>query len=181
MSSGVPRINRASNVPRPPHPINPTRSLSFAPKTRSADTAVQAAIPALTEFFTNSRRFIVPRIRSMRPNGREDQRISDLVILGCRFVVRLFARQNQVRHESSHRQNDAELRVCRSSCARRPRRPFRADRFQSSGARRLIRRSAACPRNRRAFRRPSLESARLPKMSCTGVTSMGSDVARRSP
>src|SRR6516162_3838798 len=63
MSSGVPRINRASNVPRPPHPINPTRSLSFAPKTRSADTAVQAAIPALTEFFTNSRRFIgVPRI-----------------------------------------------------------------------------------------------------------------------
>src|ERR1035441_6097388 len=64
MSSGVPRINRASNVPRPPHPINPTRSLSLAPKTRLADVAVHAAIPAFIDFFTKSRRSMVGPCRS---------------------------------------------------------------------------------------------------------------------
>jgi hypothetical protein len=47
---------------------------------------------------------------------------------------------------------------CRSSCARRPRPLFRADRFRSWGARRLVRRSAVCLRHRLVFRRPSLES-----------------------
>lgn len=46
---------------------------------------------------------------------------------------------------------------CRSSFVRKPRPPFRADRFQSWDARRLVRRNAACPRNRLVFRRPSLE------------------------
>src|ERR1035438_3425112 len=64
MSSGVPRINRASKVPRPPHPINPTRSLSLAPKTRLADAAVHAAIPAFIDFFTKSRRSMVGPCRS---------------------------------------------------------------------------------------------------------------------
>src|ERR1017187_8526041 len=64
MSSGVPRIKRASNVPRPPHPINPTRSLSLAPKTRPADAAVHAAIPAFIDFFTKSRRSMVGPCRS---------------------------------------------------------------------------------------------------------------------
>src|ERR1039457_4875047 len=64
MSSGVPRIKRASNVPRPPHPINPTRSLSLAPKTRPADAAVHAAIPAFIDFFTKSRRSMAGPCRS---------------------------------------------------------------------------------------------------------------------
>ena len=55
MSSAVPRIRRASNVPRPPQPIRPTFSLSLAPNTLLADTAVHAATPAPAEFFKKSR------------------------------------------------------------------------------------------------------------------------------
>jgi hypothetical protein len=47
---------------------------------------------------------------------------------------------------------------CRSSFARKRRPLVRADRFQSWDARRSLRRSAACPPNRWAFPRPSLES-----------------------
>src|ERR1039458_9339467 len=64
MSSGVPRIKRASNVPRPPHPVMNVASLSLAPKTRPADAAVHAAIPAFIDFFTKSRRSIVGPCRS---------------------------------------------------------------------------------------------------------------------
>jgi hypothetical protein len=46
---------------------------------------------------------------------------------------------------------------CRSSCARKPRPLFRADRFQSWDARRLVRRSLMCPLRQLGFRRPSLE------------------------
>ena len=60
MSSGVPRISRASNVPRPPHPISPTFSLSLAPKTLLADTAVHAVTPAPTDFLKKSRLSITP-------------------------------------------------------------------------------------------------------------------------
>lgn len=45
----------------------------------------------------------------------------------------------------------------RSSSGRTPRRLSPADRFQSWGAHRSIRRSAVCPRCRLVFRRPSLE------------------------
>jgi len=45
----------------------------------------------------------------------------------------------------------------RSSCARKPRPLFRADRFQSWDARRLVRRSLMCPLRQLGFRRPSLE------------------------
>jgi hypothetical protein len=45
----------------------------------------------------------------------------------------------------------------RSSCDRKPRPPFRADRFQSSGAHRSVRRTGVCPRNQLEFPRPSLE------------------------
>jgi len=46
---------------------------------------------------------------------------------------------------------------CRSACARTPRPLFRADRFQSWVARRSVRRSAVCLRNRLGFPRPSPE------------------------
>src|ERR1039457_2270611 len=55
MSSAVPRIKRASNVPRPPHPIRPTLSRSLAPNTLLADTAVHAATPAPAVLFKKSR------------------------------------------------------------------------------------------------------------------------------
>ncbi len=45
--------------------------------------------------------------------------------------------------------------LCRSACGRRPRMLFRADRFQSWDARRLIQRSAAYRHNRLRFPRPS--------------------------
>ena len=45
----------------------------------------------------------------------------------------------------------------RSSCARKPRPLFRADRFQSWDARRSVRRSLMCPLRQLGFRRPSLE------------------------
>src|SRR5262249_40261082 len=46
----------------------------------------------------------------------------------------------------------------RSACARKPRPPFRADKFQSLDARRLVQQTAMCPGNPLAYPQPSLES-----------------------
>ena len=99
MSSGVPRMSRASSVPRLPHPISPTRSLSFAPRTRPADTAVQTAMPAPADRPRNSRRFmsVIAFLRGtdctrttprLRPTQRTHPRPVSLSATGYHLVRR---------------------------------------------------------------------------------------------
>jgi len=61
---------------------------------------------------------------------------------------------------SSERRGTVRRRL---AFARKPRPLFRADMFQSWDARRLVRRSVVCPRNRLVFLMPSLESFDFPQ------------------
>ena len=90
----------------------------------------QASPPLIAKRMTDNSRSEPPHERAIEPTARWDNFTSS-------------ERRGTVRR--------------RSAFARKPRPLFRADMFQSWDARRLVRRSAVCPRNRSVFPRPSLE------------------------
>src|SRR5205085_6338033 len=56
---GTLRINVATSNPRPPQPIKPSRTRSFAPKISFAEAALAARVAVLSrDCLVNSRRFI---------------------------------------------------------------------------------------------------------------------------